>query len=197
MLDEVGAAPDGAAEVRAKVVAARGLHAEEERIAAARALGREVGLEESLEAYRQLHEAAPDDPRLAYEHACAHDRLGLEAEAIPLYRQALAGGLLEPHRTSARIGLASSLRVVGEPASALEVLDELAAERPDSAAGPAFRALVLHDLGRHGEAVAVAVEELSRHLAGSDAEGYEPALRYYADELRPAGAGAGEVDAPG
>lgn len=196
VLDEVGAVPDGAAQVRAKVVAARGLHERENEIAAARALP----LEEGLVAYRQLHAEYPHDGRLAYEHACAHDRLGLEAEAIPLYREALAGGLLEPHRTSARVGLASSLRVVGEPAAALEVLDELAAERPDSTAGPAFRALVLHDLGRTSEAVAVAVEELSRHLAGSDAEGYDPALRYYADELRTAGrpgSGAGGVDPRG
>ncbi len=180
VLDEVGAVPDGPREVRAKVVAARGLHTEEDRIAAARALD----LEDGLAAFRELHTTLPGDARLAYEYACAHDRLGLEAEAIPLYREALAHGLLEPHRTGARIGLASSLRVVGDPAAALEVLDELAAERPESTAGPAFRALVLHDLGRHGEAVAVAVEELARHLAGSDAEGYDPALRYYARELR-------------
>ncbi len=180
VLDELGATADGPAEVRAKVVAARGLHFEEEKIAAARALELEAG----LAAFGELHAAAPGDARLAYEHACAHDRLGLEAEAIPLYREALEAGLLEPHRTGARIGLASSLRVVGEPAAALEVLDALAAERPESTAGPAFRALVLHDLGRHGEAVATAVEELARHLAGSDADGYEPALRHYAAELR-------------
>lgn len=191
VLEDVGAVPDGVAEVRAKVVAARGLHAREDEIAAARALP----VEDGLVAYRLLHAEHPGDARLAYEHACAHDRLGLEAEAIPLYREALGGGLLEPHRTSARVGLASSLRVVGDPAAALEVLDELAAERPDSTAGPAFRALVLHDLGRTAEAVAVAVEELSRHLAGSDAEGHEPALRHHADELRrSAGAGAQGAD---
>ncbi len=181
VLDELGATPDGTAQVRAKVIAARGLHVEEERITEARALD----LDASLVAYRELHDNSPGDARLTYEYACAHDRLGLEAEAIPLYRSAIHTGLLEPHRSSARIGLASSLRVVGEPAAALAVLDELTAERPDSTAAAAFRALVLHDLGRHAEAVATAVEELSRHLAGSDAEGYEPALRYYTGELKP------------
>ncbi len=179
-LSSVGATPDDSRAVRAKAVAARGLHLLEDEIAAARALD----ASERLAAVRSLAERHPGDPRLAFELGAAHDVNGFEAESVPHYRVALAGGLLEPHRTGARIGLASSLRVLGKNEDALEVLDELLAERPASTAGAAFRSLVLHSLGRHGEAVAQAVDELTRHVGGSDAEGYEPALRHYAAELR-------------
>ncbi len=179
-LRSVGATPDDSRAVRAKVIAARGLHPVEDEIAAARA----HAAPGRLAAVRSLAERHPGDPRLAFELATAHDVNGHEAEAVPHYRVALAGGLLEPHRTGARIGLAASLRVLGRPEEALEVLDDLLSERPGSTAGAAFRALVLHDLGRHAEAVAQAVDELTRHVGGSDAEGYEPALRYYAAELR-------------
>ncbi len=182
-LRSVGATPDDPDTVRAKVVTARGLHPVEDEIASATALE----APERLAAVRALAKRHPGDARLSYELASAHDVNGLEAEAIPLYREALDAGLLEPHRTNARVGLASSLRVLGQPEEALTVLDELLEERPGSTAGAAFRALVLHSLGRHDEAVAQAVEELSRHLGGSDAEGYEPALRHYAEELQPSG----------
>ncbi len=179
-LESVGARADGPEQVRAKVVAARGLHPLEDELTSILDLPAAA----QADAVRALLDRAPGDPRLVYELACAHDRRGEEAAAIPLYRRALDGGLLEPHRTGGRVGLASSLRVVGQPSEALSVLDVLAAERPGSTAAAAFRALVLHDLGRHAEAVAVAVTELSRHLAGSDAEGYGPALTGYADELQ-------------
>ncbi len=179
-LESVGAGVDGPEQVRSKVVAAHGLHPLEDQLASIL----ELAPESQADAVQALLDQAPQDARLVYELACAHDRCAAAAAAIPIYRRALDGGLLEPHRTGARVRLAASLRVVGQPSQALSVLDELTGERPGSTAAAAFRALVLHDLGRHGEAVAVAVTELSRHLAGSDAKGYGRALTSYADELR-------------
>ena len=155
-LREQGAVPDGPDDVRAKVVTARGLHT-----------------------------SAPDDARLAFEHAYALDRLGREAEAVPLYRRALAAGLHDPHRTRARIQLASSLRVLHRPQEALAELDEVLATTPSSAAA-AFRALALRDLGRHDEALQQALTELSTYLAGRDDEGYAAAVAAYASDLTPA-----------
>lgn len=126
----------------------------------------------------------PDRARRAFAAACTRDREGREADAVPLYREALALGLVEPRRTQARVQLASSQRVLGDLSGALAELDGVLAERPGSVAAHAFRALVLHDLGRHGDAVAEALTELSHHVAGSDAEGYARALAAYADELR-------------
>ena len=178
-LRSCGGVPDDPDVVRAKVVAARGLHPAEDAIAAARALDPDA----RVSAVASLVAGAPGDPRLLFEHASALDAAGRGGEAIDGYRDALSSGLREPHRTSARVQLASSLRVLGSADEALSELDSLLADHPDSVAGSAFRALVLNDLGRTSEAVAQAVSELARHLAGSDAETYAPALHQYAAGL--------------
>ena len=175
-LRSVGGTPDDPEAVRVKVVAARGLHPEEDAIAAARELKGNARLD-SLDA---LASQAPDDPRLAFERAVALDAAARGAEAIDCYRVALSTGLREPHRTAARVQLASSLRMLGEFDESLSVLDALLSDRPESAAAAAFRALVLHDLGRSTEAVAQAVSELARHLTGGDAEPYAAVLQQHA-----------------
>jgi len=176
-----GGTVDSPADVRAKVLAARGMHPMEDEIAALRSVPDD---EARVAAVATLVERAPGDPRLVFEHAGALDSAGHEREAEPRYREALDLGLAEPHRTWARIQLASTLRNLGRPGQALAELDSVLAERPGSTAAAAFRALALHDLGRHGEAVGQVVAELAAHVGGTDAEGYARALRFYADELR-------------
>ena len=53
--------------------------------------------------------ALPGDARIAYELAGAHDSAGDEEAAVPLYEEALAAGLREPHRHRAQVQLASLL----------------------------------------------------------------------------------------
>lgn len=55
----------------------------------------------------------PDDPDALFERAGVHDYVGREAEAEPLYRQALASGLAGIKRARAMIQLASTLRNLG------------------------------------------------------------------------------------
>ncbi|MGD8166350.1 tetratricopeptide repeat protein [Herbiconiux sp. P16] len=121
----------------------------------------------------------------AFERAGARDSTGRTAEAIPLYRVALATGTdaaaLDPsRRRQATIQLASSLRALGQAEESVELL---AAEsrRPsdeldDAVAG--FLALALADAGREREAVAVALTALSGHLTR-----YRRSLTAYAAEL--------------
>ena len=174
-----GATPDGAEQVRAKVVAARGQHPLEERIAA---------LQRAAPVDRQrlllaLLDADPDDPRLMYEWAGALDADGLTAQAVPAYRASLRDGLREPHRHQAMIGLGSSLRVLGRPGEAVEVLTQVVAERPESAAAQAFLALALLDSGHGDQAVRLLVESLVAHAGADDDRGYAPALLRYAAAL--------------
>lgn len=176
-----GATPDTPDDIRRKVVASRGEHELEERIEELWHLGDAA---ERGAGFASLAREQPGDPRLAYEHASALDAAGRTADAIPLYEVALATGLREPHRHRARIQLASSLRVEGEPGQALALLDVLAQERPTSAAVAAFRALVLCDLGRSDEAVAGLVEALLSHAPEEDAQAYRRALTAYAEDLR-------------
>ncbi len=176
-----GATADAPADIRRKVVLARGEHELEPEIARSWAL---VDGEERVRAMAALHAARPGDPRLAFEHAGALDAAGREREAVPLYQHALDTGLREPHRHQALLQLASSLRVEGRPEEARELLAPLAAERPDSAAVAAFLALADLDAGREREAVAVLVEVLLRHAGDPDTQRYQAALRRYAAALR-------------
>ncbi|MDR6865036.1 tetratricopeptide repeat protein [Phycicoccus sp. 3266] len=180
-LGEQGATSDTAADVRRKVVAARGEHEQEAEITALWALEDDTA---RVEAARSLRDRRPEDPRLVYEYASALDAADRESEAVVAYRAALSGGLREPHRHRARIQLASSLRNTGQAEAAYDLLTELESERPGSAAVAAFRALAAFDCGRPGEAVADLLEVLLHHAGDDDTQGYRGALSRYAAELR-------------
>jgi cyanophycin synthetase len=180
-LAQQGATPDGPEDIRRKVIVARGEHEFEGRIAALWDLADD---EERVDAAARLRAERPGDPRLVFEHASALDAAGKEQDAIPLYREALASGLREPHRHRARIQLASSLRATGQPELAYSLLTELSAERPGSAAVEAFRALAGLDSGHAASAVADLVDALLHHAGDEDTLAYQRALARYAEELR-------------
>jgi cyanophycin synthetase len=180
-LAEQGATPDTAADIRRKVVAARGEHEFEAAIAELWDLEDD---QVRIRAAAELHGEHPADARLAFEYAGALDAAGQEREAIEVYRKALAAGLREPHRHRARIQLASSLRVVGAAAESYELLSELAQERPHSVAVAAFRALSAVDCGKADEAVAGLVDILIDHAGDEDTLSYQRALHRYAEEFR-------------
>lgn len=118
---------------------------------------------------RLADERNAEDPVALYELASAHDYVGREADAVPLYRQALAQGLHGSRRPRALLQLASSLRNLGLAGEAIELLapDEV----PDAGfssegltdARAAFLALALADVGQHRAAVGIAVTALARH----------------------------------
>ena len=135
--------------------------------------------EDMLHAMAALVAERPDgDADAVYEWASIHDFLGREADAIPLYTAALDAGLREPRRRQAIIQLASSLRNVGNPAAAVELLDGLPADDTTGNAAQAFLALALHDCGAHDRALRVALRALAPTLPS-----YGRAVAGYADEL--------------
>jgi cyanophycin synthetase len=176
-----GATPDTAGDIRRKVVAARGEHELEAEIAALWELADD---QERIDAAAALRSQRPSDPRLVFEHAGTLDAAGKEQDAIPLYRESLAAGLREPQRHRARIQLASSLRVAGQPELAYSLLTELSAERPGSVAVEAFRALAGVDSGHAESSVADLIEVLLHHAGDEDALAYQRVLSAYAAELR-------------
>jgi tetratricopeptide (TPR) repeat protein len=122
----------------------------------------------------------PDDALGRFERAGARDYAGLEAEAEPLYRDALELGLPPEQATQARIQLASTLRNLGRPDEALALLDEIDADDELAPAAAAFAALALHDAGRPTEAVRVLARGVAPLLPR-----YGRAVGFYAEELRP------------
>jgi cyanophycin synthetase len=180
-LAQQGATSDTPEDIRRKVVAARGEHEFEAQIAQ---LWELTDDQERIDAVVRLRSQRPADPRLVFEHASALDAAGKEQDAIPLYRDCLAAGLREPQRHRARIQLASSLRVAGQPELAYSLLTELSAERPGSVAVVAFRALAGVDSGHAASSVADLIEVLLHHAGDEDALADQRALSGYAAELR-------------
>ncbi|WP_369816310.1 tetratricopeptide repeat protein [Cellulomonas sp. Leaf334] len=130
------------------------------------------------------------DPAALLEWAGAHDSVGLEAEAVPLYRQALAAGLDPEREARAIVQLASSLRNVGDPIAAVELLRAAPDHPAVGAARGAFLALALFDAGQPGEALATALHALTPTLPG-----YRRALDYYASQLPTSGTSSGMTSA--
>ena len=115
-----------------------------------------------------------------FEQACAHDREGREAEAVPCYEEALALGLGEPERAGALLGLGSTYRNLARHDDAIRVLEAAVAEYPERAELRLFLALALRSDGREPEAFRI----LGRLVVdGSDLHGYDRAARYYLDHL--------------
>lgn len=125
-----------------------------------------------------VDERGEDDPVALAEWGGIHDSLGLEDEAIPLYRRALARGLDPQRQVQVTIQLASTLRNVG----ALDEAVALLAAAPDvpalGGARRAFLALALHSAGRPDEALREALLALADTLPR-----YQRSVRGYADAL--------------
>lgn len=124
-------------------------------------------------------EREPGDGVALFERAGARDSAGLEAEAEPLYRQALTAGLDEDRRAQATIQLASTLRNLGRIDESVEMLkSERERGGALSDAASAFYALALVSQGDARAGAAVALEALAPHLPR-----YGRSVTAYAREL--------------
>lgn len=126
-------------------------------------------------------ERPDDDPEALFEAASARDFTDREAEAEPLYRAALDGGLAEPLRGRAIIQLASTLRNLDRADEAVDVLLLGFADQPDHplrADADAFLAMALLAAGAPHAALETALHALAPHL-----KEYGPVVDRYADDL--------------
>ena len=180
-LHERGATSDDPDAIRRKVVRARGEHEFEDEITA---LWEMPDAAARVDAAAALYADHPGDARITYEYAGTHDSAGDEAAAVPLYEEALAAGLREPHRHRAQVQLASSLRNVGRLDEAVAVIDDVAARHPDSLGVAAFRALVHHDAGGSTRALSELLAAVATTSTDPDVVRYRRALTAYAAQLR-------------
>ena len=126
-------------------------------------------------------ERGADDARAEFERAGARDSAGRPAEAVELYRRALALGLDEEHRPQCVIQLASSLRNLGDYDEALRVIraeEEIAADGPYRDAVAVVHALILASAGRPAQGLSVAILALIPHLPR-----YHRSMTAYAHEI--------------
>ncbi|AMP15624.1 tetratricopeptide repeat protein [Collimonas pratensis] len=113
------------------------------------------------------------DPVALFERACVRDTAGLEAEAEPLYRAALASASLDPYRQArASIQLGSSLRLLGQLDESERLISAQLQRYADPAYGTALYdetrailALTYLAQGRAVEAACLALTTLAPHLS--------------------------------
>ncbi|WP_353946961.1 tetratricopeptide repeat protein [Streptomyces sp. HUAS MG91] len=146
---------------------------------------RETGhREEARERLLALRARFPEDVRVAYQTAWAHDVLGLEADAVPHYVDAVAGpGLSTDDRRGALLGLGSTYRTLGRHADAVATLSAATAEFPEDNALKTFLSMALYNVGRAHDGMRLLLTVLAATSADPDIVGYRPAIEYYARDL--------------
>lgn len=126
----------------------------------------------------------PEEAALANLHiAWSYDNEGVEKLAVPYYTQALAGNLSPADRRHGLLGLASTLRCLGEYAWAMRYFEIAATEFPDAQEFKPFQAMCLYNLGRGKEAVALLLKTLLDTTSSQDILDYRRAIALYADDL--------------
>ena len=139
----------------------------------------ETGVIQAIDALAAERPAG--DAVALFERAGARDSAGLEEEAEPLYRAAIAAGLPEDEHGQAVIQLASTIRNLGRADESLELVRVEFAGRPDhpyADAAAAMEALALASLGRPTEGLSVTIHALVKHMPR-----YHRSMHAYADAL--------------
>ncbi len=137
-----------------------------------------------LTAARALVAEQPDDAAVQLEAAFAHDRAGLERDAIRYYEAAHRLGVPAVQRRAFTIGFGSTLRNVGRADEAVAVLAEAIATDPEYPAYAAFLALALADAGHPRAALAAMLGCALDAARAGVFDGYDRALSEYHRELR-------------
>ena len=140
-------------------------------------------LEESRNLLVKLVTDCPNDPKINYQCAWAHDVLGLEREAIPFYERAIENGLSGHDLNGAFIGLGSSYRCVGKRDKAVQILRRGIEQFPSSRGIQVFLAMALHDQGSQGEAMRMLLRNLAETSTDKEVVRYKKAILFYADKF--------------
>ena len=126
----------------------------------------------------------PDHPVLTLEVAGAYDTAGQETEARIHYEEALRLGLSGENLRRCLCQYGSTLRWLGDYAASLVVLERGLREFPESDSVRVFRALTLHEVGRHDEALAELLTIVTDHAEVTDLGHYSTGLAGLADWFR-------------
>lgn len=150
---------------------------------AAKRLRTEGRHEEAQAILLRLARAHPEDAEIQYAAACVHDYLGHEADAVPFYIAAIAGGLLGDDLRGAYLGLGSTYRTLGRYADAEAALREGLRRFPDANELKVFLAMVEYNLGRARSAVEALLRLVAETSADENIRAYREAIAFYAGDI--------------
>jgi tetratricopeptide (TPR) repeat protein len=131
----------------------------------------------------ELRAEFPADARVAMQTAWVHDSLGLEAEAVPHYRSAIAGDLTDAELRECLLGLGSTLRALGRDEEAGEVFRQGRERFPGYRPLRVFQAMLRYNAGDSREAVADLIRLLLETSGDAEILEYRRALTAYAEDL--------------
>lgn len=135
------------------------------------------------ELLRKLDARFPNVAEIHYQLAWTLDTAGKPADALPHYEKAVALGLSPNEHANALIGLAVTLRTLGQSARAADVLRSGQLQFPDNREFEVFLALALHDLGEHAAALRLALTALADTTEDPALTAYQRAIRHAAANL--------------
>jgi tetratricopeptide (TPR) repeat protein len=115
--------------------------------------------------------------------AWAYDAQGLESNAIPHYKMALDYKLGDEDRFDCLLGLASSLRCLGEFNDANEYFDMALKQYPNREEILPFYAMNLYNRGDSKSAVSVLLKLLTSGTSKECIQAYKSAIDLYAEDL--------------
>jgi len=138
---------------------------------------------EILPRLKLLDERYPNVAEINSQLAWTCEAISRTADALPYYEKAVALGLPPNELSGALLGLGTTLRTLGQPARAVEVLRSGKAQFPENREFDVFLALALHDLGRHTEALQLLIETLCDTTEDPGLTAYQRAIRYAAAKL--------------
>ena len=145
---------------------------------------RETGRdEEARQALLELNSEFPNDPMIKLHCARVHDKLGLEAEAVPFYEGALTGHLDRNDLRSALLGLGSSYRALGQYEKAVATLRRAVDDFPSDSALQTFLAMALYNVGESKVAAQTLLRIVAETSADPEVSKYREALGIYAEDL--------------
>lgn len=130
-----------------------------------------------------LQQERPDNAAVNLECAWAHDKLGLESEAVHFYETALRLGLEGEDLKNALLGLGSTYRALGEYAKALSTLNGGVEWFPSDRSLQVFRAMALYNNERPKEACELLLQIISATTEDPDIRTYQGAIDVYAADL--------------
>lgn len=140
-------------------------------------------LEQARTLLLELHAAHPDDAETTYQTGVVHDNLGLGAEAIPFYTQALAQGLSGPDLERCLLGLGSTYRALGKHRQAEKTLRRGVREFPNNRALQIFLAMALYNTQQYKEAMELVLTNLLETTSDEKLQYFKRGLLYYALHL--------------
>jgi ribosomal protein S18 acetylase RimI-like enzyme len=136
-----------------------------------------------IEHFRDVVDQYPTTGRAKFELANALDYFGQEAQAVPLYKEAMSLGLSAEYDAYARLQLGSSLRNIGRIEEAVSLLRDAEDRYPQMPSIRMFLALALYAKGQADESLKVALQTMLRHINTHDVERFRPALESYIEEM--------------